>query len=277
MKTTIILILAFSLFINCSIAQNKHIDKYFKINPSDIKLQNSEIQEYDVTLKWQNIDPIKGDKISINAIKAKYSCGLDSGLVGWSDVFLYNINNFKQILENGNRLDAFDNFVYKPNFFSFASEKYYTDIDPQYKEIAAWFILDAIQMDGITNIFFDSLLFNKPFYPAILDTFLLKVENGITFKSQSTKFIWSGITKLNGEICAIIKFESPFNPVSMDVPGYSFQGRSLFWGEIWISLSDKQFEYAEMIEDIIINLKTSSFPEGKLINMQREIVFEKVN
>lgn len=277
MKTTIFLILAFSLFTNCSIAQNKHVDKYFKIKPRDIKLQNTEAQEYDVTLKWQNIDPIKDDKISGNAIKAKYSCGLESGLVRWSDVFLYNINNFKQKLENGNRLDAFDNFVYKPNFFSFASEKYYTDIAPHYKEIATWFILDAIQMDGISNVFFDSLLLNKSFYPVILDSFSLKVENGITFKSQSTKFIWSGITKLNGEICAIVKFESFFNPVSIDVPGYSFQGRSLFWGEIWISLSDKQFEYAEMAEDIIIKLKTSSFPEGKLINMQREIVFEKVN
>ena len=63
----------------------------------------------------------------------------------------------------------------------------------------------------------------------------------------------------------------------MDVPGYSFQGRSLYWGEIWISLSDKQFEYAEMVEDLIIKLKSSSFPDGKLINMQREIVFGKVN
>lgn len=277
MKTSSYLILLFSLFTNCSLAQNKHLDNYFKINPSDIKSQNSEIQEYDVTFKWQNIDPVKGDKISGNAIKANYSCGLDSGFVRWSDVFLFNINDFTQTLENGIRLDAFENFVYRPNFFSFASEKYYTDIAPQYKEIATWFILDAIQMDGITYVFFDSMLFNKPFYPAILDTFSLKVDNGITFKSQSTKFIWSGITKLNGEICAVVKFESFFNPVSMDVPGYAFQGRSLYWGEIWISLSDKQFEYAEMVEDLIIKLKSSSFPDGKLINMQREIVFEKVN
>lgn len=277
MKTIFYLIFAFSLFTKLSIAQKKQIDKYFKINPRDIKIQDSEIQEYDVTLKWQNLDPIKGDKLSRSAIKAKYSCGLDSGLVRWSNVFLFNIDNFKQKLENGNRLEAFENFEYKPNFFSFASEKFYNDIAPQYKEIATWFILDAIQMDGITYIFFDSLSFNKPFYPAILDTFSLEVENGITFKSQDAKFIWSGLTKQNNEICAIIKFESFHNPVSMDLPGYFFQGRSLYWGEIWISLSDKQFEYAKMVEDIVINLKNGSFPNGKLINMQREIVFEKVN
>lgn len=277
MKTSIYLSLAILLFTNSLIAQNKHIDKYFNINPSGIKSQISKIQKYDVTLKWQNIDPVNGNKISCTAIKATYSCGLDSGLVRWSDVFLFNIGNFKQKLENGNRLEALENFVYKPNFFSFASEKYYTDIPTNLREIASWFILDAIQMHGISEIFFDSLSFNKPFYPPILDTVTLKVENGITFKSQNAKFIWSGISKLNNEICAIIKFDSFFNPVSMDVPGYAFQGRSLYWGEIWISLNDKQFKYAEMVEDIVIKLNGSSFPEGQLINMQREIVFEKVN
>ncbi len=277
MRTFIYLSLALFLFAESLFAQDKYVNKYFKIKPSEIKLEDSKIQEYDVSLKWQNIDPISGSKMSCSAIKAKYSCGLDSGLVKWSDVFLFNIDNFKQKLENGNRLEAFDNFEYKPNFFSFATEKYYTDIPSNFKEIASWFILDAIQMHGINEIFFDSLSFSKPFYPEILDTFSLKVDNGITFKSQNTKFVWSGITKLNNEICAIIKYESLFNPVSMDVPGYAFQGRSLYWGEIWISLVDKQFEYAEMIEDIIIKLKSSQFPEGKLINTQREIVFEKEN
>lgn len=277
MKITIYLSLAILLLTNSLIAQNKQVDNYLKIDPIDIKSQISKIQKYDVNLKWQNIDPISSNIISCSAIKATYSCGLDLGLVQWSDVFLFNIDNFQQKLENGNRLKAFDNFAYKPNFFSFASEKYYTDIPQNFKEIASWFILDAIQMHGISEMFFDSLSFNKPFYPTILDTFSLKVENGITFKSQNAKFIWSGITKQNGEICAIIKYESFFNPVSMDKPGYAFQGRSLYWGEIWISLVDKQFEYAEMLEDIIIKLKTSQFPDGKLINMQREIVFKKVN
>ncbi|WP_340114207.1 hypothetical protein [Maribellus mangrovi] len=277
MRTFIYLSLALFLFAESLFAQDKHVDKYFKINPCEIKQEDSKIQEYDVNLKWKNIDPISGSKITCSAIKAKYSCGLDSGLVKWSDVFLFNINNFKQKLENGNRLEAFDDFEYKPNFFSFASEKYYTDIPPNLKEIASWFILDAIQMHGINEIFFDSLTFCTPFYPETLDTFSLKVENGITFKSQYAKFVWSGITKMNGEICAIINYESFFNPVSMDVPGYAFQGRSLYWGEIWISLVDKQFEYAKMVEDIIIKLKSPQFTDGKLINMQREIVFEKEN
>lgn len=54
MKTSIYLILAFSLFTNYSIAQNKLLDKYLNIKLSDVKSKNSEIQKYDVILKIQN-------------------------------------------------------------------------------------------------------------------------------------------------------------------------------------------------------------------------------
>ena len=56
----------------------------------------------------------------------------------------------------------------------------------------------------------------------------------------------------------------------------SVKGRSLYYGEIWISLSDKQVEYATMVEDVIMKLKSASFPDEQLIDLQREIIFNKV-
>ena len=56
----------------------------------------------------------------------------------------------------------------------------------------------------------------------------------------------------------------------------SIKGRSLYYGEIWISLSDKQVEYATMVEDVVMKLKSSIFPEEQLIDLQREIIFNKV-
>jgi hypothetical protein len=55
----------------------------------------------------------------------------------------------------------------------------------------------------------------------------------------------------------------------------SVKGRALYYGEIWISLSDKQVEYASMVEDDVLKLKSSLFPDGQLIDLQREIVFNK--
>lgn len=260
----------------CLFAQQGEIDKYLSIYPSEIECSASVIQEYDVAIKWRISDPISGKQFNCNAVKAKYSAGLDSNQVMWSDVYFSNIKNFKQEIVDGIRLDVFDDFVYKPNIFSFTNEEFYKKIPPGQKELATWFILDAIQMHGITETFFDSLAYNQPFYPELLDTFILSIDKGINFKSKSVKFLWSGISKINNETCAIVKFESLKCPIEMDNNGYSFKGRSLYWGEIWISLKDKQFEYAVMVEDVVMKMYNSSSPEGQLIELQREIVFNKL-
>ena len=54
-------------------------------------------------------------------------------------------------------------------------------------------------------------------------------------------------------------------------------GRSLYWGDIYISLSDMQIEYATMNEDVIMEINTSTLPEKKRLNVQREVKFEKIN
>lgn len=257
-------------------AQNGEIDKLLSINPFEIEFNKSLIQDYDVVVKWRSSDPICGKQFSCSAVKAKYSIGLDSNRVKWTDVYISNIKDFREEINEEVRLDAFDEFIYVPNIFSFANEEYYKKIPPNQKELATWFILDGMQMQGIAEMFFDSLAFNQPLYPVLLDTFVLQVDRGINFKSKSVKFLWSGISKINDETCAIVKFESLKCPLEMDNNGYSIKGRSLYWGEIWISLEDKQFEYAVMLEDIVMEMKNSSIPEGQLIELQREIVFNKL-
>jgi len=264
-------------------AQKGEVDKYLSITPSEIKCSAAVVQDYDVVVKWRTSDPISDKQFNCNAVKAKYSAGLDSNQVRWNDVYLSNIKNFKQEIVDGIRLDAFNDFIYEPNdfihepnIFSFSNEEFYKKIPSEQKELAAWFILDAIQMHGLTDIFFDSLAFNQPLYPTLLDTFILSVNKEMSFKSKSVKLLWSGISKINQETCAIVKFESLKCPIEMDNNGYSFKGRSLYWGEIWISLRDKQFEHAVMVEDVVMKMYNSSSSEGQLIELQREIVFNKL-
>jgi hypothetical protein len=56
----------------------------------------------------------------------------------------------------------------------------------------------------------------------------------------------------------------------------TFKGRSLYWGEMWISMEDKQVEYATMVEDVVIKLKSAAFPQEQLIDLQREVSFNKI-
>lgn len=275
MKKIIYLSLVFSLFSNWTIAQNIPIDKYFEINPREVKPQDSEIQEYDVTLKWQNLDAISGNKINCNAVNATYIVGLENGFVAWKNVSLAQVDDFKQAQYKGTDLPAFNDFTYKPVDTAFLSEDFYKIIPVEQRDLAKWLVSDAAQMQGLAWYVFDSLEFNKAFSPIILENNDVRFEDWVTFTNRYQKLIWSGITKHNDEICAIVKFESSYNPLQINNEQMQVKGRSLYYGEMWISLTDKQVEYSVRFEDVVMKLTSSMFPDEQLIDLQREIVFNK--
>ena len=61
----------------------------------------------------------------------------------------------------------------------------------------------------------------------------------------------------------------------MNTPNMKFKGRSLYWGELWISLEDKQVEYATMVEDVIFELNLTGNPQKQLLDLQRDVTFTK--
>jgi hypothetical protein len=276
MKTLNYLFLAFMLISNYLSAQKSDIDKYLSQKPSEIKARISGIQEYDVILKWQNLDAIGGSKFNCNAVKANYMVGLENDSVGWKDVSMAQITDFQQKNFYGTYLPSFNDFKYKVSETNFLKEDFYKNLPTEQRDLAKWLVSDAIQMQGLAFYVFDSLEFNKEFVPEFMDNNNVKFENWVTFTSRYQKLIWSGITKHNNEVCAIVKFESLYNPLKIENNQMSVKGRSLYYGEMWISLKSKQVEYAVMAEDVIMKLKSTSFPEEQLIDLQREIVFNKV-
>lgn len=276
MKTSYLLFVAFLQITNCLSAQNNETDKFFLLKPSEIKTGNPGIQEYNVSLKWQNLDAINGNKINCNAVKATYLVGLEDDLVGWKEVTLSEIGDVKQEQFEGTFLPSFNDFTYNKYDTGFLTEGFYKNIAPEHRDLAKWLVSDAFQMQGLAWYVFDSLEFNREFIPKILDNHDIKFENWVTFTSRWQKLIWSGITSQNNEICAVVKFESYYNPVETNNEVMALKGRSLYWGEMWISLEDKEVEYATMFEDVVFKLKTAAFPQEQIIDLQREVIFDKV-
>ena len=267
---SVLLLMSSSLF-----GQNNSIEKYISNLPSEIKRNSSIPQEYKVTLKWQNLDAINGNKLNCNAAQAEYIVGLDSGLVKWENVCISSIEDFKQPIGKGEKLHTFNGFTYKPGI-DFLKKNFYQNIDPEQRDLAKWLVSDAMQMHGMASMFFDSLTFNEEYYPEMMNNFNIQFQDWVLFRSTYQKIIWSGISEYNHEVCAIVKFESLYNPLEMETPGMSFKGRSLYWGEFWISLEDKQVEYSTMVEDVVIKLKMASSSQEQIIDLQREIIFEKI-
>ena len=278
MKTLQIIFIALLLNVSCLFGQTARIEKYFSKNLSEIDNKSEDLQEYNVTLKWQNLDAIKGNKINCNAVKANYIIGLDNDYVSWKNVSLSQIIDFNQNEFNGTDLPSFNSFTYQiSDDTDFLKEDFYKSIPHEQRDLARWLVSDAIQMQGLALYVVDSLKFNEEFIPELLRNYDVKYKNWVTFSSRYQKLIWSGISKYNDEICAIIKFESLYNPIKIDNEQMSVEGRSLYYGEMWVSFADKQVEYAVMVEDVIMKLNSPAFPNEQLIDLQREIVFKKID
>ncbi|MDR0743780.1 MAG: hypothetical protein LBF05_05445 [Tannerella sp.] len=56
----------------------------------------------------------------------------------------------------------------------------------------------------------------------------------------------------------ILKYSVMNNPVNVEYENISMRGRSHYWGEIYVSLSDKQIEYASLTEDVLTDVKFKS-------------------
>ncbi|MDT8400572.1 MAG: hypothetical protein RQ743_02665 [Bacteroidales bacterium] len=275
MKASIITLAYMFMLYSTSFAQDKCLDKYFLAQIQDIETDNQSLQDYEVSLKWQNLDALNGTTFNCNVVLANLAVDPENNITRWQDARLASIGDFREEPENTVSLPALDGFEYESFTADFLQEDFFDDIAPELRDLAKWLVSDAMQMQGLAVYVMDSLRFGQEFMPVLLEDYEIEFQNWVSFSSRYQELTWSAITKHNDEVCAVIKFESEYNPVSADTPAMSFKGRSLYYGEMWVSLQDKQLEYAIMFEDVIMKLESDAFPGGQLIDLQREIVFDK--
>lgn len=274
MKTSLLSLIFILTLASITKSQDKPLYQWLSIDPADIK-GKKEIMEYSVTLKWQNLDPLTETTFNCNGVTGRFITGIDSSFSKWMDVRIEELTDIKQEVSGGILLPDFNNLKYQIYNTEFLKEDFYSMISPDQRDLAKWLVSDAMQMQGLAFWVFDTLRFIIKYQPQMLEDYKIEFEEWITFSSRYQQLLWSGITFYNNEICAIVKFESWYNPVEIDNPGIKLKGRSLYWGEMWISLSDKQVEYAIMFEDVVFRIDSPAFTAQQLIDLQREIVFEK--
>jgi hypothetical protein len=121
----------------------------------------------------------------------------------------------------------------------------------------------------------DNIDYNRTYFSSDLEHKNVSVQNFALLKTKNLKVKWSGVAKKNDEVCALLEFKALSNPVTSQTDILSIRGRSCCWGSFWVSLDDNEVEYAEINEDIIMDMSISGKALGEVLNMQREIVFDK--
>jgi len=262
------LIISFLLSVNLN-AQG--LKKHFKELPKKFKSSEKQ-QKYLVTIEWKNRD-LDGNLFNHYSVQAKYTKGLENDYVIWNDV---EMTEFKDTIAMVNALPELDNLTYKIEGDNFTKEEFYKNFPQQNLDLIRWFVQDAVGIETYGLMFFDSLKFNQVLYPDFFKNQKADFENYVNFNTRELSLCWTGISERNDEICALIHYQGMYNPVDSDTEAMKINGRSCFWGDVYVSYEDKDIEYATMYEDLVFKIFISANNFEQRMNLQRNVKFEKI-
>ena len=193
-----------------------------------------------------------GDVVHRQRVTGDYTRGLANGEVEWKNVGIADVDGAtapfpaaqKRVFIEGFHYPAGSPDTLKPGFFkSF----------PPNTVLERNLIWDTSMMESFGQSFFDQLKLNVPLH--IFANQDVNMPGVGTFHSRDMVLEWVGRSERNGQNCALINYRAFFNPLEIASGGVTIQGRSDFWGEIWVSLATKQIEYATIYEEVSGEMK----------------------
>jgi len=258
MKTSIYcLALIFAFSFNFVKGQKQNSIDYLNQLPKELKIDNSIIRSYLITTDYMDYD-LKGNFIRKKTIAGDYTCGLKGDSVRWNNVYVSQLNDLGKPFNK--KQDYLENFTYIPTP-EIMNKDFFKKMPEDKSMLMKNLIWDMFMLQGIAYWYWDSLALNHDFNANALNNEVDIAGDG-TFENKDTKIKWLGVTKINNEIYAIIKYSTMNNKVKVDMENLTMSGRSHYWGEIYVSLVDKHIEYATLTEDVITDLLVKGQPRN---------------
>lgn len=274
MRKRFILLVFVGLLVGGLYGQEKIVNQYLKGLPKDLKLDNKTPQRYLMTADYYNRD-IYGDFQSKTRAVGEYTRGLKNGLVKWNNVYISNSSILEEAFPKGEKQEYMENMKYMPSgkmleksFF----EKFPAGPNSMFAKNLIW---DMMCIEEIAWKYFNSLKLNQDYVADDLNQEINLAGSG-SYYTKNAKICWIGITKMNNEICAIIDYRVFDNKLELDIPGFKSKGSESYWGKTWVSLKDKQIEYAVMYSSTIQELEIAGVPQKIIVNTTREIKVERM-
>ncbi len=259
--------------VKAEVEESKTVDECLK-KQGALKFDEKIPQHYSITSTLYNRD-LEGSVVSSMQIKAKFVRVVqgEEVLCRWNDVRMFSTRDTVGEFPEGKPLDYMEGFSYALSE-KILSEEFYVDFPEEDRTYMKTLIWDAPWIE-VAYVAIDNLEYGKPVFSSELENKKVRVQNFALLKTKNLKLVWTGIAKRNEEICALIEFKSLSNPVESKTDILSIKGRSCCWGSFWVSLEDHQVEYAVVNEDVIMEMSLSGNSVGQVLNMQREVVFNK--
>jgi hypothetical protein len=262
----------FVLSLGCGPAESEAMVALLEL-PQDLELQEDEPQVYRLTCDYSYRD-LYGNIKSRKRIVGEYVRALAGGYSEWRNVRISEAPGADGPFGEGDLQDYLEGFRYRPSEVDLFDESFFAEFPPGMSEPRV-LIYDMAMAESFAWEHFGKLRLNEAYLPEP-DAETMELGEGGTFQNRDLRITWIGSSDMNGERSAIIQYRSLFNPMDLKAPGMSIKGKTNYWGEVWVSLEDKQIEFATLYEDGLMEIAPESSTKKTIINVFREMVFEKV-
>jgi len=283
MKTNLITVLAGALLITgfitpeTAFSQNTKevVKKYMQELPAGRPDFKEGPQNYRMTAVYTNRD-LYGNFTGKTFVTGDYTCGLENGMASWKNVFIAASNSFSDPFPEGVRQEYMENMKYLPTK-GLLEEEAFKDFPSDLENVFARNLLwDMACIEGFAWEYSDSLQLNKNYtVPDIMGEFQM-ADIG-TYNHTNIELCWTGISFMNGELCAVIEYRAIDNKISLEMEQMTTRGTEQYWGTTWISLDTRQIEYAEMYGGVIQEIELQGFQDKILAKTIRVLRVERIN
>ena len=237
--------------------------------PQDLKVKDAGPRTYKFVVDYISANK-QGEITQRQRLSGDYTRGLPGGEVMWKNVTHATVQGDAPF-GPAQKDDFMEAFRYRNDPGGSLTPDFFKGFPPTavMEKNLVW---DTGMIEVFGQNYFEHLNLNEPYHAMSHQD--VNMPGLGTFHNQDVVLRWLGRSRRNGQDCALIQYQAYLNPFALSTGGMEMKGRSDYWGEIWVSLTTKQIEYATLYEVVVADMKLPGQDTPQLINVFRSGTLE---
>jgi hypothetical protein len=253
-------------------SEKSFIKKYLSELPT-VKLSNA-LTKYRMTAVYTNRD-LYGSFTGKILVSGEYTRRFNGDSCKWNNIFISSSNSFSGTFPEGRRQSYMEDFRYIPSD-KMLQPSAFKDFPPNPESVYARnLIWDMMGIENFAWNFKDSLKLNKIHRITGPANEFAMADIG-SYSHAEIQVCWTGISEVKDVMCAIIEFRAIDNKIEMNMDALKTRGTEQYWGTVWVSLTDRLIEHAEMYGGTIQEIEISGMQNKFLVKTIRELWVDKI-
>lgn len=214
--------------------------------PHNLPVTDAALRSYRFTVDYETTSP-QGAVVMRQRISGDYTRGLPGGEVAWKNVAQADAPGAGGPFGPAQPRAFMEAFRYR-NDLGLAMQPGFFEAFPPTAVYERNLVWDTGMIELFAHQYFEKLELNQPL--RAMGNQDVQMPGLGTFHNRQVVLEWVGLSRRNGQDCAVIDYRAFGNPLSVAAGGMKLQARSDYWGQIWVSVKTKQVEHATLYENV---------------------------